>query len=129
MILEGVSSRTAVNALATRLIAAGLMPLKGLKPDVVLQFQVAGVLLAERTGSALEIDQDLSDLLRHMGTRTRRPIRFLEPTLTRPMSAQADTGFDDAETGEDTTSALARFRTVHPGVSLEPGLSQTASKL
>ena len=35
LILEGVSERMVVTGLAARLIAAGLMPLKGLKPEVV----------------------------------------------------------------------------------------------
>ena len=126
LILEGVSSRTPVTALAARLIAAGLMPLKGLKPDVVLQFHVAGVLLGERTASETEIDQDLSDLLRHMGARTRRPIRFLEPELTRPMPLEADSGFDDADTGEDTTSPSAPFKTARQTVQ---ALNQPAPKL
>lgn len=51
LILEGVESRAPVTELSARLIAAGLMPLKGLKPEVVLQFHVAGVLLSERLGS------------------------------------------------------------------------------
>ena len=113
LILEGVSSRTPVTALAARLIAVGLMPLKGLKPDVVLQFHVAGVLLSERTGKELAIDQDLSELLRRMGARTRRPIRFLEPELTRPMPLEVDSGFDDPEIGEHTTSPSAPFKTAN----------------
>ena len=113
LILEGVSSRTPVTALAARLIAAGLMPLKGLKPDVVLQFHVAGVLLCERAGSELDIDQDLSALLRNMGARTRRPIRFLEHESTHPMPLEADSGFNDADTGEDTTGPPAPFKTAH----------------
>ena len=126
LILEGVTSRTPVTSLAAQLIAAGLMPLKGLKPDVVLQFHVAGALLGERTGSELEINQALSDLLWHMGVRTRRPIRFLEPELTRPMPLETDSGFDDAETGEDTTSPSAPFTTAHQAVH---PLNQTPPKL
>ena len=77
--LEGVFERSAITALAARLIAAGLMPLKGLKPEVVLQFHVAGVLLGERPGSAADISKALTDTLQNMGPRTRRPIHFLEP--------------------------------------------------
>ncbi len=85
LILEGVSTRTPVTELAARLIAAGLMPLKGLKPEIVLQFHVAAVLLNERPGSDLEIAAALTELMQHMGPRSRRPIRFLEPEMTRPM--------------------------------------------
>ena len=101
LILEGVESRTPVTELSARLIAAGLMPLKGLKPEVVLQFHVAGVLLSERMGSHEAISQALADLLHSMGARTRRPIRFLEPELTHPMplGSEADSGFDGADSG------------------------------
>ena len=85
LIMEGVSERSPVTALSARLIAAGLMPLKGLMPEVILQFHVAAVLLGERSGTALQMDEALTDLLKSMGSRTRRPIRFLEPELTRPM--------------------------------------------
>ncbi len=90
IVLEGESSRQAVSELASRLIAAGLMPLKGLKPEVVLQFHVAGVLLNERQGGDAEIAQALSALLGSMAARTRRPIRFLEPELTQPAGLEAE---------------------------------------
>ncbi|MFS2032663.1 7TM-DISM domain-containing protein [Polaromonas sp. CT11-55] len=97
LILEGVSSRAPVTDLAARLIAAGLMPLKGLKPEVVLQFHVAGVLFSERMGSHEEISAALADLLHSMAARTRRPIRFLEPELTHPMPLATESGFDGAD--------------------------------
>ncbi|MDO8388599.1 MAG: 7TM diverse intracellular signaling domain-containing protein [Polaromonas sp.] len=84
LILEGVSTREPVTELAARLIATGLMPLKGLKPEVLLQFHVAGVLLNERLMEGPALSQALSDLLAGMAERTRRPIRFLEPDVTRP---------------------------------------------
>lgn len=90
LILEDVSTRDPVNELAARLIAAGLMPLKGLKPEVLLQFHVAGVLLSERLMEGPELSQALSDLLASMAERTRRPIRFLEPELTRPSPLGSD---------------------------------------
>ncbi|MDP1567621.1 MAG: hypothetical protein Q8L91_15380, partial [Polaromonas sp.] len=62
----------------------GLMPLKGLKPEVLLQFHVAGVLLNERLMESAALSQALSDLLAGMAERTRRPIRFLEPDVTHP---------------------------------------------
>ncbi|MDO9360718.1 MAG: 7TM diverse intracellular signaling domain-containing protein [Polaromonas sp.] len=95
LILEGVSSREPVTQLAARLIAAGLMPLKGLKPEVILQFHVAGVLLKERLMDGPDISRALGELLSGMAPRSRRPIRFLEPELTRPMPLEADSGLDD----------------------------------
>ncbi len=85
MIMEGVSARAPVTELAARLVAAGLMPLKGLKPEIVLQFHVAAVLLHERPGSDTELAHALADLIHQMGPRSRRPIRFLEPESTKPM--------------------------------------------
>ena len=83
LILEGESSRQPVTELAARLIAAGLMPLKGLQPEVILQFHVAAVLLGEIHGSEADIALALTDLIQHMGPRNRRPIRFLEPEETQ----------------------------------------------
>ncbi|MDP3172400.1 MAG: 7TM diverse intracellular signaling domain-containing protein [Polaromonas sp.] len=85
LILEGVSSREPVTELAARLIAAGLMPLKGLKPEVVLQFHVASVLLKERLMEGPDIAKALGGLLAGMAPRSRRPIRFLDPEQTKPM--------------------------------------------
>lgn len=79
VILEGATSRTSVTERATRLIAAGLMPLPGLKPDVTLQFHVAALLLSERPLEAEEIEAALTGQLAHMSPRTRRPIRFIQP--------------------------------------------------
>ncbi len=107
LIMEGVSSREPVNELAARLIAAGLMPLKGLKPEVVLQFHIAGVLLSERLMEGPELSQALADLLGGMAARTRRPIRFLEPELTRPMPLEADSGLDDSEVDSQPVQAPA----------------------
>jgi len=95
LILEGVSSREPVTDLAARLIATGLMPLKGLKPEVLLQFHIASVLLNEKLMVGPELSQALSDLLGRMGARTRRPIRFLEPELPRPSPLDADS-IDDS---------------------------------
>lgn len=98
MILEGVVSRQPVNEMAARLIAAGLMPLKGLKPEIVLQFHVAAVLLSEKLMEGPVLSRALSDLLDSMAARTRRPIRFLEPDLTRPMPLEADEDSTDEST-------------------------------
>lgn len=82
VILEGASSRHSVTDRASRLIAAGLMPLQGLKPDVTLQFHVGAVLLNEVTLEADELQATLDAQLARMSPRTRRPIRFLAPERT-----------------------------------------------
>lgn len=84
VILEGTQSRIAITDRAARLIAAGLMPLEGLKPDVTLQFHIGAVLLQERMLEAEELVEALGELLGHMSPRTRRPIRFLLPDTTQP---------------------------------------------
>jgi diguanylate cyclase (GGDEF)-like protein len=78
VILEGATSRASVSERATRLIASGLTPLQGLKPDVTLQFHVAALLLNERPMEAEQVEQALDAKLARMSPRTRRPIRFVE---------------------------------------------------
>ena len=90
LILEGVNTRNGVTNRAAQLIASGLMPLKGLKPEVTLQFHVAAVLLLERTQDAHDLLDSLAQMLADMSPRTRRPIRFLEPELTSPMPLDPD---------------------------------------
>jgi two-component system, sensor histidine kinase LadS len=97
LILEGVSSRIAVTDRAARLIAAGLMPLQGLKPDVTLQFHIGAVLLDERMGDAPNLVEALDDLLGGMSPRTRRPIRFLEPETTEPVPLESDSALLDGD--------------------------------
>lgn len=113
LILEGVASRPPVTDLAARLIAAGLMPLKGLKPEVVLQFHVAGVLLSERLGSHEEISTALADLLHSMAARTRRPIRFLEPESTHPMPLDTESTLDSLSSGPQAPEALPASTATH----------------
>lgn len=105
LILEGVSSRAPITEMASRLIAAGLMPLKGLKPEVILQFHVAAVLLRERLGTDVEITQSLTDLVQRISPRSRRPIRFLEPEMTRPAALQSDFGMSGMPSSDATASA------------------------
>ncbi len=95
LVLEGTRSRQAITERASRLIAAGLMPLPGLKPEVTLQFHVAGAFLHDRVMSAESLYQELGALLGSMSPRTRRPIRFLEPVDTVHMSI--DTVTPDAQ--------------------------------
>ncbi len=97
LILEGLNARAAVTDRAARLIAAGLMPLKGLKPEVTLQFHIAAVLLEERMLEAPELVEALGDLLGGMSPRTRRPIRFLEPETTEPAPLETDSALFDSD--------------------------------
>jgi diguanylate cyclase (GGDEF)-like protein len=82
VILEGASSRSSVTERATRLVAAGLMPLPGLKPDVTLQFHVVALMLSDMPMEADEVQQALATRLAKMSPRTRRPIRFVEPDVS-----------------------------------------------
>lgn len=90
LILDGVGARTAVTERAARLIAAGLMPLPGLKPEVTLQFHMAAVVLRERLLEADALHRELADLLRGMSPRTRRPIRFVKPEVTQPLELDSE---------------------------------------
>ncbi|HEY8048201.1 MAG TPA: 7TM diverse intracellular signaling domain-containing protein [Ramlibacter sp.] len=97
LIIEGATSRIAVTDRAARLIAAGLIPLKGLKPEVTLQFHIAAVLLEERPGEPDELSDALDELLASMSPRTRRPIRFLEPVNTQPQALGPDSALSDGD--------------------------------
>ena len=79
LILEGAKTRESVTQMGARLIALGLMPLKGLVPEVTLQFQFSAVLLHEVSDDADTLQTKLRQVLAHMSPRTRRPIRFLTP--------------------------------------------------
>jgi len=61
-----------------RLVAHGLMPLAGLKPNVALQFHLVAGVLADAALNAAELQAALEATLDSMSPRTRRPIRFLE---------------------------------------------------
>jgi two-component system, sensor histidine kinase LadS len=106
LVLEGVTERSEVTGLAARLIAAGLMPLKGLKPEVLLQFHVVSVLLTERPGSAEDISNALANILQNMSPRTRRAIRFLEPELTQPSPLWAQSEFEPEQTDPGRRAVL-----------------------
>lgn len=121
LILEGVTSRIAVTDRAARLIAAGLMPLQGLKPDVTLQFHIAAALLNDRMSEAPELVDSLGELLGSMSPRTRRPIRFLEPDHTQPVELDADSSLLEADSEPPAE---------HPSVTVPmPMFSRTASRL
>ena len=101
LILEGVNNRSSVTERVARLIASGLMPLKGLQPEVTLQFHAAAVLLTERLHDAHELMDHLAGLLGDMSPRTRRPIRFLDAEDTRPLPLEqaGDSLLRDSEAG------------------------------
>lgn len=82
LILEGAKTREDVISIAVRLIASGLMPIKSIKPEVTLQFQFAAVLLREFTDDVTRLQPKLQELLTTISPRSRRPIRFLDPTPT-----------------------------------------------
>jgi hypothetical protein len=71
------------------------------------------VLLSERLGSHEDISAALADLLHSMASRTRRPIRFLEPELTHPMPLATDSGFDGADSGPQAPHAPTAAHTPH----------------
>jgi len=106
VILEGVNSRAAVTDRAARLIAAGLMPLAGLKPDVTLQFHIAAILLGERFLEAPELVESLDALLAAMSPRTRRPIRFVAPVNTQPAGLEPDSSLMGLE--DDNSRPIGR---------------------
>jgi two-component system, sensor histidine kinase LadS len=80
LILEGVAHRSRITEIGARLIAQGLMPLPGLVPEVTLQFHLAAVLMREVPDVERDIKAELVTVLQTMSQRTRRPIRFWEPT-------------------------------------------------
>lgn len=99
LIIEGITSRQALSERMVKLIASGLIPLPGLTPEVTLHFHIAAVLLSEKIPDATQVIAELADLLGTMSSRTRRPIRFLEPEPTRPtpLSAASTYGQDRAD--------------------------------
>lgn len=88
LILDGVASRHALTERMVRLVASGLIPLPGVRPEVTLQFHISCALLTEIVPDQRTILHELSDLLHRMSPRTRRPIRFLEPSPTQPAGLQ-----------------------------------------
>lgn len=99
LIIEGITSRQALSERMVKLIASGLIPLPGLTPEVTLQFHVAAVLLSEKIPDPTQVISELSGLLATMSSRTRRPIRFLEPETTTPTPLSSDSAFGPGRTG------------------------------
>jgi GGDEF domain-containing protein len=90
LILESVTMRRVIMERAARVVAHGLMPLAGLKPNVTLQFHVVANILADNPLDADELQAALAATLSSMSPRTRRPIRFLEPGSGVPPPGQED---------------------------------------
>ena len=99
LIIEGITSRQALSERMVKLIASGLIPLPGLTPEVTLQFHVTAVLLSEKIPDPRQVISELSGLLATMSSRTRRPIRFLEPESTTPTPLNSDSAFGPGRTG------------------------------
>lgn len=114
IIMEGVSSRAVVTDRGARLIASGLMPLKGLKPDVTLQFHVAGALLCDRIMEAHELTREMDTILEGMSPRTRRPIRFVEAEVTMPSPLEADSMVSDDDAGSAPSTDPQGARDTRP---------------
>lgn len=96
LIVETVTARAAVTQRAARLVAHGLMPLQGLKPEVTLNIQVAAAVLSEAALDEGPLHAALEGTLASMSPRTRRPIRLLEPPQTHPIPLEAEEGDDAA---------------------------------
>lgn len=104
LIIETVTARAALMERAARLVAHGLMPLPGLKPEVTLNLHVAACVLGENPIDAGELHPALEGTLAAMSPRTRRPIRFLDPLPTHPAPLAAETGDDEARLEEAVPS-------------------------
>ena len=87
LILERTGSRVTVVDRAARVVAAGKMPVKGQKPEVILQFHVAAALLNEVEMEAPDLTAALAALLESIAPDSSRPIRFLGPPTTEPLPA------------------------------------------
>jgi two-component system, sensor histidine kinase LadS len=92
LLMEGMRDRKAVTERMVNLIASGLIPLPGLTPEVVLHFQAACVLLHENPVPADRVLDDLRAMLAEMSSRSRRPVRFLEPIPTEASPLQSELG-------------------------------------
>jgi two-component system, sensor histidine kinase LadS len=108
LILEGIGHRSRISEIGARLIAQGLMPLPGLVPEVTLQFHIASALMREAGQPGMEIKHNLMQLLGTMSSRTRRPIRFLEPVaaaVNAPVAVVAEPEVESASEFASTVNA------------------------
>lgn len=84
LIIETQTARGALMERGARLVAHGLMPLPGLKPEVTLNLHIVACVLGENPIDAAELHPALENALSSISPRTRRPIRFLDPLPTHP---------------------------------------------
>ncbi len=103
VILDGAASREAVNERMVGLIASGLIPLPGMQPEITLHFHVAAVVLDEVHPNPATVLDELSEILGGIAPRSRRPIRFMDPSTTLPAPLEADSGFGSQPDAADET--------------------------
>lgn len=103
VVLDGIASREAFNERMVGLIASGLIPLPGLHPEVTLHFHIAAVVLDEVHPNPDTVLDELGELLGGIAPRSRRPIRFLEPTHTLPAPMDPDSGFGAPPDAQEET--------------------------
>jgi two-component system, sensor histidine kinase LadS len=77
VLMEGVSEQAEVSERMSKLIAAGLMPVKGMSPPVNLIFTGVGVLLQDREMAPQDAHEQLLRGVSLLSPRSKRPIRFL----------------------------------------------------
>jgi two-component system, sensor histidine kinase LadS len=92
LIMETVTEREPLMQRSSRLIASGLMPLKGLKPEVTLNFHIVINLFSDNPLDAANLEMHMDRTLGSLSPRTRRPIRFVEPGATQaaPLERESD---------------------------------------
>lgn len=101
LLLEGLSVRRPVGAIAARLIASGLMEEPSRPKEPLLQLHVVATLTSEHPGTADVLLQTLEAMLGEMAPRTRRAFRFYE------VAAVAEVG-EGAEVEGSTESVGGR---------------------
>ena len=106
LIFETITARAALTQRAARLVAHGLMPLQEGPPLVTLKLLVVGNVLSENLMEATALQAALENALASMSSRTRRPIRFLEPGASALAPAEGETDADE-EAEPDTQPASA----------------------
>ncbi len=136
LVFEGVRDRAALQARLVQLVASGLAPTRGAELDVALRFHVAAVVLGERMRPHDLLLRELERLLKGMSSRTRRPIRFLEPDgelsdseVSRDGDGLADNapGGDSSGTG-NSSGGVSGPRATPAGVPGVPAASQRSPR-
>ncbi len=84
ILMTDVHNRTEARDPLAHLIASGLMPLKGVRPEIILQFNCALLMVPEHNFTGPQVRSALGDLLERTNPRTRSPIRIFEPQATQP---------------------------------------------